>query len=235
MKIKLNSLTTKHLILMTRDQEIKEPVSKKPKTGSDAGSSHGSEGEEHERKIDKMLIDGGDEKHGSQDSKHTHGSMDSPAAQATAEIKNIITSSARFDHVGAKFLMAKERVEVKVEGETRKKKQGDHVTAYAAFLEFLFSATADKELKEISSNLIGSIKAIIPDVAADKFDAIAKAYQEKIKNYKTRAERKEDTAKARLDLLTKYNLENEVKKVTQKDIKIFAIDEFIELQGSDSN
>lgn len=162
----------------------------------------------------------------------TQHSAESDPIHPDTEMLDVIISSARFSHKGVKFDLGKNRVDVEVVGASGKKSQGDHVTSYTSFLEFLFGVTLDKSLVEIPGHLLKSIKAILPDIKGDKLEEIRKKYEEKLKDYLTKDERKDLTSKSRIALLNKCGFNsNEIQKTADPTSDVIKITDLFDDKG----
>jgi hypothetical protein len=113
-----------------------------------------------------------------------------------SELRAHIHASAMYGHDGVTFTFGKDRPNARVEGEEGKS-QGDHVTAYIAFLEFLYNSTDNKEIKEIPDGLIKMIKAILPEMQHTNFNSLKEKFEEESNDCLRREDRKRLTGEER--------------------------------------
>lgn len=149
--------------------------------------------------------------------------------RAKSEMPTHVYTSAKYSHDGITFIIGKDRPDNRVEsGEDGKKAtgQGDHVTSYRTFLEFLHNLTIDKDLQEIPDNLIKVIGSILPeDDQITKFSSAKDKYLNDNKYYLSREDRKIETKEARMALLAERNIDNDKIKTRGTDAEMLEIDE----------
>jgi hypothetical protein len=160
----------------------------------------GFDDSEHGAKAQKT---GAGDNESSEDKSHSPGSGSNPLetspkstpTKSNVNTKDVLTLSGRYSDKSVQFTIASNREETSVKNDRGKTVQGDHVTAYVAFLEFLFNATNDKAIKDIPDQLIKTMQAILPDAKyQDQTNEIREKFEEERANYPTRERRKAITS-----------------------------------------
>ncbi len=137
-------------------------------------------------------------------------SANSDPTHSHSKAVDLLLVSANYTLGGVSFEIEKEaRPDAAVTGATGST-QGDHVTAYISFLEFLYNITNDKQLDQISDHLIDIAKSILATDSQKKiFDDLKEEFDKDLTKYYSRDERKRLIAKLRSEKDSSPNSESD--------------------------
>ena len=127
-------------------------------------------------------------------------SDDSDLAHSSSKTIDLLLVSAKYSHRGVTFEVEKgARPDTDISGASGSV-QGDHVTAYISFLEFLLNITDNRPLREVSDHLTDVAKSILASSEQHKvFDDLKKEFDLEISEYCPREQRKRLTATLRAE------------------------------------